>query len=573
MSRPDVRHMLAIFFVCLCVAFNSFAAPAGEEFSPGVFYMPKTIIMAHQWEQESAYNEFVGKVHVKPTLGFYDASAIETMEWQIDVAQKAGIQWFVFDVFLSRDSGEIYFNESLNAFLKSKNKGLLKFAAMYSNPKGRIPSNPKNVLRHFEKYAEWNKGVIDSNSNYMNIDGRPIFMMLRPETLYEAFVTIAEAKGVMNKRVIASELRSYMNGVFRKLFGNDRSKWPIIVSARMPYRKGGANLFKLMGVEFIMPYSTFIEIGKGGRANAKGERFNYDNFASIVKKNNRMNFEFASQAGLKAVASVPSGYSKVVIYEKGGEIVNATGEKYETLLVSELELAKKDTSMEMEGKKLIALGAWNEWSDGHSVAPGRLGGFEDDDFGRVNAVSRVFLGKDFDRKAVQPPPLKPVPAVKKLDVLDFKNSDVPYVGWLQKGSRVNEGLKVSFDERAPIEFPVEHDLTDKGVQVTIKGLIEEVATGVGKFRIGIRCRVHGYPVWENLYGYALLQAKKGPFEIKVPVVKRTGGLKDVSRGMRSMQLTADLRTQGNHVTESSGDSTIVFSSISFLPDDPVLTHK
>ena len=123
--------------------------------------MPKPTIMAHQWEQLASYNEYLGHDYIKPTLGYYDASSVDTMAWQLDLANNAGIKWFIFDTYLSPDTGEEWFDDSFKAYLASPNKNLIQFATMYTNAEGLVPLNPIKQLKQFEGYVRWNKKIID----------------------------------------------------------------------------------------------------------------------------------------------------------------------------------------------------------------------------------------------------------------------------------------------------------------------------------------------------------------------------------------------------------------------------
>ncbi len=537
---------------------KTFAETFSKEFSPGVYYMPKPTIMAHQWEYLSSYNEYRGYNYIKPTLGYYDGSSVEVMEWQINVANKAGIKWFIFDIFLSSDTGDIFFDESFKAYLSSPNKNLIKFATLYAyNPK-TVPINPNRVLQQFEKYVNWNKEIVENNENYLKVNGRPVCIVMIPKILFNAFVYLKPNKGVINRRVLAQEFREYLKHVFLKSYGNNPSSWPILASGVMPGSDQEATFFGLMGIEGIIPYYTFL------KSDRKTNKISYEYYSDKVLKNNQLLYKYANTNRFKIVPSIPCGFSNIAKDIADGEkveVVNGTDDKYKELLLSVLMQSKKEKSvLAMDGKKLILLGSWAEWLEGNAIEPGSLGQFRNE-YGRVNVVSKVFLGKDFDSKTVHQIPNVTVSPAKLVKNIDFKNkSEIPYFSWIQKATRTTAGLQTSFDRRLRIEIPVKYPIIRNTLSVKVSGSIDKVGSNVKQFEFMIKCTIHGYPKGEYMYGRTSVPAKTGEFLFEIPINKRTPDISKIKE-IRSIDLITDIKRPNKINLQNIELSTITISNI------------
>jgi hypothetical protein len=512
--------------------------------------------MAHQWEHLSSYNEYIGYDHIKPTLGYYDASSVETMTWQLDLADKAGIDWFIFDTYFSLDTGEVRFDESFNSYISSPMRDRISFATMYCNNESLIPLNPYMRLQQFEKYLIWNKSIVERYENYLEVNGRPLYVLWRPKLLWNAFVT-AQSDGKKPSRAeLVREFKQYMREKLLKIHGSS-AKWPILGSGRMPQSIPEAKLYENMGLEIMIPYNT------GGIKRATGRQIEYDHFSLVVQRNNQLLYSLAEATGLSVVPCVP-GYSKVVHRADGGEVINVSDAKYEALLLKVIKESKsKLAAAKADGKELVVLGAWNEWTNGHAIGPGKLGPFSNE-YGRLNTVSRVFREEDINLSAMGSVPTRPATTAKTMIKLDFQSDlEVPYFSWVQEAVKTPSGLQASFDRRVRIEIPVQQLLPERGLKTVVNGRINKVGKGVQGFTVRIGCKMKGLPTWVTLKDSIQIPAEEKAFALEMKVNKTPSELNKASNIIRSIEIISDIVRHDQFRDQDFDMSNITISNVTF----------
>lgn len=505
--------------------------------------MPKPSVMAHQWEQLSSLNEFYQFDYIKPTLGYNDPRTIDSMEWEIDTARKNGIEWFIFDHYLSPDTGEEWFNESFEAFLKSKNRKSIKFALMYTNANGNTPLSARRRIEHFDKFVRLVKITADANDNYLSINNRPLLILWRPELIYQAFISTETTKLTSNKDKI-NLFRKYLNDVYSKYFGTDKTAWPIFISAGMPFTIKQAEICKSIGVEAVIPYNTYVNLPKpatGKFADNQGQ-ITYSQFSKVVVDNNDTLGKSAQKSGLFYVPSIPAGYSKIALMNYTSEVVDADDAAYKQLLLKVLHDADENNSvLKYNGKKLVVLGAWNEWSNGHAIAPGRLGQFRNE-YGRLNVISQVFKGSNVRILKPKQQDVSSYPVIFS-NYLDFaKNKNVQYFSWVQKAKLTRNGIQFRFDKSVRLEIPWSYSFKLHLPVLLVRISMGNIVNRGSLMHVVVKCKLRGYPTWESIYGKTTVRVSDKEMILAVPmrITTESIGNNITSGNIRSVDITFNL---------------------------------
>lgn len=448
---------IVLILICLATVYSgdALAGAKGIEsgrFSPGVYYMPKPSVFAQQWKDMYAYNYSMGRDEISPLLGMYRGDSTKVIDWQIEMAQKAGIEWFIFDIFFNGLSGVPRYSDGFEAYLGSDKKNMVKFAAMFVNDRSLMPESPSDILIQFESYLKWNSSIISNNSNYLRIDNRPVIVIWRPQILLGAFMGTLQGGG---KKKTSDSFEGYLKKVMMKTFGESSESWPLLFSAKMPSTCGEVSALRDMGVAGVIPYVSLLQKDLN-KIEARGSKLDYKEYVKLVKFNHENLFSCYNSSGFMSVPSVPVGYSGAATKSSAIEMLGENEVDYKCLLVSVInEAMRRESLVEINGKLMISLGAWNEWLSGNAIEPGKLHGFENP-FGRINVISEVFGAKESDWSD-RCPDCNQVDMPSEWMSLDLEGKDeIEFYSWLQDAELLPTGLMLSFDRRFRIEFPVSY---------------------------------------------------------------------------------------------------------------------
>jgi len=482
-------YIIVLVLFLLGVFCNS-AFSKSSDYSPGAYYMPKPVLFSHHWRMLSSYNSSVEHVPIKPYLGFYRGDSQKAAAWQINEAERAGLEWFIFDVYMDENSKIVRFTESLDAFLAVSKKSGFRFATMFTNAEALLPLSAKDSLVQFRDYLKWNARILLENENYLRSGMRPVIVVWRPKLLLRAF---RESGLSSSNRKSASEFQAYLKGLYKEIFGPDVSRWPVLASAHLPRTDDDVFLAKEMGIDLIIPYHAFSLRDLSKTEKLTGE-LDYDRYTSQVYTNNLKINSFSEKSDIDFIPAIPSGFSKVALNKSGPRLKNASGLKYEMLIRNVLSSTKNmNQAYRQNGRILVSLGAWNEWMNGHAIAPGTLGGFSGI-FDRLDAVRRCFNPSG---SAVYTPAPTNVEEVKT-SVLDPEIFDKGLLGrehfsWIQDVERDGGSLVLRFDRKARFEIPFTCRVSGP-FAFRLVGSLPDGSSGKYQFKIKVFRK--GSPVWD-----------------------------------------------------------------------------
>lgn len=212
LRSPDFRGPIldftipALIVVGLTALFSispSHAAPAARHTSPTTAprYVPAPspvdtgrymigAVLCPLWKGGKRWGDIVGFPEREPLLGWYDEGHPEVTDWEIKWAVDHGISFFMVCWYRAKHStAEPTVRPTLEHWLhqglpQSRYKDQIKFAIMWENANQALPS-PTSPADFREKLVPYWIEQYFRRSNYLVLDGRPVFSIFSPERFVE----------------------------------------------------------------------------------------------------------------------------------------------------------------------------------------------------------------------------------------------------------------------------------------------------------------------------------------------------------------------------------------------------
>ncbi len=364
-------------FVCMfsCAAFAGVAhlaspAESGPEDQAGggkPAYIPEPapvptpiLIGAHHcplWEADKPQMWANVLKHPKrtPALGFYSQENPEVADWETKWAVEHGISFFIYRWYRTSQGEPVKmrFGSAIHdALLKSKFVDKMKFTIMWEN-QVRGTSGVADERDLMENLLPFWIDNYFRHPSYVKIDNKPLLFIYRPEFL------IQDLGGVENVTRALDRMRQacrdagfdglYLLGEYRGLNPNH------------------LKLMKQLGLDYTFAYCW------GVPNNPTPEQAIQAQMQSIRK---------TQQLGiLPQIVTVSQGWSG---WRDEGSIWKIPPSQYESLLRQAKAFTGTLPADEL-GSRMLLLDNWNEWGEGHYIAPHREFGF-----GYLDAVRKVF---------------------------------------------------------------------------------------------------------------------------------------------------------------------------------------
>jgi hypothetical protein len=290
-----------------------------------------------------------------PALGFYSQENPEVSDWETKWAVEHGISFFVYCWYRTEQGGAVKtrFGSAIHdAFFKSRFVNKMKFTLMWENQsRGQAGvADEKDLFTNLLPY--WIENYF-KHPSYLKVDNKPVLFIYRPEFLVDDLGGVANvAKAFSRMRQVCSE--SGFDGLY--LLGEYRGTDPKHLE-----------LMKSLGLDYTFAYCWHVQ-GSPAPEQAIQTQMDY------IRKTQDLNI-------LPQVVTVSQAWSG---WSDEGSIWKIPPPKFETLL----RLAKEFSAAlpkEQLGSRMLLLDNWNEWGEGHYIAPYREYGF-----GYLDAVRRVF---------------------------------------------------------------------------------------------------------------------------------------------------------------------------------------
>jgi hypothetical protein len=290
-----------------------------------------------------------------PALGFYSQENPEVSDWETTWAVEHGVSFFIYCWYRTSQGGPVttQFSSAIHdALFKSEFADKLKFTIMWENQsRGRAGvADEKDLMENLLPF--WVANYF-KHPSYLKLDNKPVLFIYRPEFLVQdlgSVENVVKAFGKMRQACREAGFAGlYLLGEYRGLDPNH------------------LKLMKSLGLDYTFAYCWHV-------ANSPTPQQSIDAQMSYIRRTQELNV-------LPQVVTVSQAWSG---WRDEGSIWKIPPRDFETLLRQAKDFVTTLPPNELGGKMLL-LDNWNEWGEGHYLAPYREYGF-----GYLDAVRKVF---------------------------------------------------------------------------------------------------------------------------------------------------------------------------------------
>jgi hypothetical protein len=355
---------------------------------------------------ENGYSPFFDIVDFPertPFLGYYDEANPEVADWEVKWAREHGINCFVYCWYRKKSNvGKPLTDDSLvlahqiDALKKSRYGHMMDYAIMWEADNAGGASDEGDLVNNLVPF--WCREYF-SDGNYMKIDGKPLVFV------YDFSHHILDAFGSpenMKKALTAASEKA-------KDFGFEG----IIFAIESRHGKEDLELWKACGYDISFAYCWQTE----ALAPTNEEILDMQ----MQKMSEHLAYDSSYQ-----ILTCSSMWDPYPWYRHNGkkpdEITRwcLTPQNWEKLLNNTKEMLSQIPENAM-AKNMIMLDNWNEWCEGHYIAPHEKGGFE-----YLDAVRRALTKCDNEPDHISPLENGFGPYGENID-LSLRQDWVPYI--------------------------------------------------------------------------------------------------------------------------------------------------
>jgi hypothetical protein len=320
----------------------------------------RVLIGAHHcplWEADKPqmWSQLLKHPERTPALGFYAQENPEVSDWETKWATEHGVGFFIYCWYRAGQGGPVKMNFGSaihDALFKSKFVDRMKFTIMWENQsRGQAGVSDENDLMT-NLLPFWIENYF-KHPGYVKIDNQPLLFIYRPEFLIDDLggeENVVKAFGLMRQAC----REAGFDGLY--LLGEYRGLDPEHLK-----------LMKRLGLDYTFAYCWHVPDSPAPQ-QAIDAQVNY------INKTRELGI-------LPQVVTVSQGWSG---WKDEGSIWTLPPPDYKILLDKAKEIIATFPAAEL-GSKLLLLDNWNEWGEGHFIAPYRQYGF-----GYLDAVREVF---------------------------------------------------------------------------------------------------------------------------------------------------------------------------------------
>lgn len=318
------------------------------------------LIGAHNcplWEADryEMWNNILKHPERTPALGFYGQENPEVSDWETKWALEHGVNFFIY-CWYRASQGEpvkMHFGSALHdALFKSRYGDQMKFTIMWENQS----RGTAGVADEHDLFTNLLPFWIDNyfkRGNYLKVDNRPVLFIYRPEFL------IQDLGGIANVRHAFEKMRQVC-----KSAGFDGL---LLLGEYRGLDAQHLQQMKELGLDYTFAYCW-------GIPNSPTPEQAIASQMSQITETQRLNI-------LPQVVTVSQAWSG---WNDEGSLWKIPPPQFETLLRKAKDFVGTLPKDQL-GSKMLLLDNWNEWGEGHYIAPYREYGF-----GYLDAVRRVF---------------------------------------------------------------------------------------------------------------------------------------------------------------------------------------
>ena len=290
-----------------------------------------------------------------PALGFYAQENPEVSDWETKWAVEHGVSFFIYCWYRASqgEAVKMRFGSAIHdALFKSRFAGKMKFTIMWENQvRGKSGvADERDLMGNLLPF--WMENYF-KHPSYLKVDRKTVLFIYRPEFLIQDLGgerQVAEAFGRMRQACRDAGFAGLtILGEYRGLDPNH------------------LKLMKRLGLDYTFAYCWYVHNNpKPAQAIAAQMR--------AITKTQELGI-------LPQVVTVSQGWSG---WRDEGSIWTIPPRDYETLLRKAKEFVATLPADQL-GSRMLLLDNWNEWGEGHYIAPYREYGF-----GYLDAVRKVF---------------------------------------------------------------------------------------------------------------------------------------------------------------------------------------
>lgn len=318
--------------------------------------------------------------HYQPRVplncNYYDQSKIETLKWQIELAQKYNVYGFNFYHYWF--DGKLLLEKPVELFAKLDHD--LKFCLTWANETWtkRWDGKFNEILikqNHKKDKAEWEKHFnylckYFNDPRYICINNKPVFCIYRPDIFpdlnefIEFFQEKAKGEGFDGIHFVAvkayetnkvyDKFDAFLRFQPRDLFNSLNGEKSKIIKLVEKTLRSIPEKYQIILGEFIHRYQKEVS-------------YNYDEFCIKLIENSKKDLV----AEKRIFQSVIVDWDNAARYkDKARYFINTGPEKFKNIL---MELIRIESNHD---DKFIFINAWNEWSEGAYLEPDEKFGYK-----------------------------------------------------------------------------------------------------------------------------------------------------------------------------------------------------
>ncbi|MHB1456731.1 MAG: glycoside hydrolase family 99-like domain-containing protein, partial [Armatimonadota bacterium] len=309
------------------------------------------------WEADriSMWDQVLKHPERTPALGFYAQENPEVSDWETKWAVEHGVSFFIYCWYRASQGEPVKMNFGSaihEGLFKSRYGNQMQFTIMWENQQRGVAgvSDEKDLMTNLLPF--WIDDYF-KRSNYLKVDNKPVLFIYRPEFLIDDLGGIENVKSAFDKMRQACKDAGfdglYILGEYRGLDANQ------------------LRLMKQLGLDYTFAYCWHVPDSPTPEVAVKTQ-MKYIN-------------DTQDMGIIPQVVTVSQAWSG---WADEGSIWKIPPTQFEGLLRQAKDFAQKLPADQL-GSKMLLLDNWNEWGEGHYIAPYREYGF-----GYLDAVRKVF---------------------------------------------------------------------------------------------------------------------------------------------------------------------------------------
>jgi hypothetical protein len=353
-GSPPVRQSLAIDFLPPVAAQKLDAVPPAE---PVPTDMLVGAIQCPIWEADRVdlWRGVLRHPERMPALGLYTQENPQLADWEAKWALEHGISFFVYCWYRNGEGGPVQtrFSRSLHeGYMKSQAAGKLKFAILWENQSEGIGgvADERDLFDNLLPY--WIDNYF-KHPGYLQVDGKPVLFIYQTESFIQDLGGPEPAARAIVKMREACRAAGFPG---LTILGEHRGFVPATLD-RMA----------ALGVDASFAYCWYVPGSPDPDAAAARQ-------LELIRATR-------DRGVLPQVVTASQGWSG---WHDEGSVWSIPPRRFEQLLRDAKEIATALPKDQL-GSRMFLLDNWNEWSEGHYIAPCREHGF-----GYLDAVRNVF---------------------------------------------------------------------------------------------------------------------------------------------------------------------------------------